>query len=87
MYLKSKMSIKSFPMLLRLEPEWGVGTRYLTTYWPWLALHFHTNNDEDVGYMMDGKCPYCDELFPETVVGMYNMMNGLRGADNDKTQA
>ena len=84
--MRNTMRIKSFPMLLRLEPEWGVGTRYLSNYWPWLALHFHANKDEDVGYMLkDGQCSYCDELFPEAVVGMYHMMNGLRGSENDNT--
>jgi len=74
------MSIKDYSAILRLESEWGLGKprRYYGEYW--VALHFHV--DEQVGWLSDmydedGSCTTCRLAFPDKVVGMLNMINGL----------
>ena len=74
------MDVRKFSALLRLEPEWGLGKPiyYYGKYW--VALHFHT--DEQVGWLSDmndsdGSCSTCGSVFPDKVVGMLNMINGL----------
>lgn len=74
------MDITNFSEFLRLEPEWGLGkpNNYYGKYW--VALHFHA--DEQVGHLSemnnkDGSCTACGSTFPDKVVGILNMINGL----------
>ena len=74
------MNINNFSEVLRLESKWGIGKpiNYYGKYW--VALHFH--GDEQVGWLSDmndsdGSCAMCGLVFPDKVVGMLNMINGL----------
>ena len=70
------MTRQSFSTFLKLEKEWGIGQRYSTKEWPWLALHFH--DGENIGWEWKGHCSHCHATFPNVVKGMRNMMNGFR---------
>ena len=74
------MNINNFSEVLRLESKWGLGQpkHYYGKYW--VALHFHVN--EQVGWLSEMNngsrcCTTCGLVFPDKVVGMLNMINGL----------
>ena len=73
------MTEDEFHILLRLEPKWGVGVRYPSP-WPWIGVHFCETGNIGWNTLIHPryKCGFCDAVFPERVIGMLNMMNGLR---------
>lgn len=65
----------NFDTVLRLGEGWGLGRRRADR--SWTPLHLH--EDDTYGWMMplSRECSVCEEVFPDKVVGMWNMMEAL----------
>ena len=64
----------NFDTLLKLGGGWALGRNKASR--KWTALHIHGCNN--YGWLgMYGYCSVCGEVFPDKVVGMWNMMKAL----------
>ena len=69
------LSRANFDTLLKLGGGWALGRNAVSQ--TWIALHTHGCNN--YGWMVElgGTCSVCREVFPDKVVGMWNMMKAL----------
>ena len=67
----------NFDTILRLGGDWALGRRRVDR--SWTALHLHGCNNYGWCMLYKNACSMCEEVFPDKVIGMLNMMQGLEG--------
>ena len=75
-----KNRLDDYDPLLKIADDWAIGkmvARIDNEYPPWIAVHLCGIRSHGWYLLRGDKCSRCAMVFPDAIIGMRNMLNGL----------